>query len=740
MNVSVAGRRLQICLLLSLGLAGPVVAVAADAPADPGHAQLEEIVVTAQRRVENLQTVSIAVTSLSGDALNDKAVARLDDLQFASPALTITDAALTRSINIRGIGLASGSPQVTPGVATYVDGLAQPPIANTATFYDIGTIEALRGPQGTFVGSSSTGGAIFINSRSPDLGETNGYAEVSGGNYSNRGAQGAINLPAGDTFAIRIAGNYRERDSYFTDIGPAGGDPGELKDTSGRVGLLWKPNDAFQALFKWELTNHDTGGYAYQPIPTTTYAPLRSANIRNLTYDDPSKNDERAEQSSLELRYNMAGGVILRSQSGYQDKHVYNLYDSDATIQPSPPPNPFPRVTSDQFVRERVFTQEFNLISPTDRRFDWVLGAYWQRNKIDVVIAQGSDGFPTNIDIKNDKKITGYFAQVGYRLTPQLKLNVGGRYSTFDVSSGGAVVIGRGLPFPPFNGTGLQVADLSGSHDDARPTGKVALEWTPTEDNLFYAFIARGYKPGGFNTATQGFEPETVLDYEVGWKATLLGGNLRTQIGAFWNDYTDFQLDSLNPLTGTVQTQNIADATIRGLEVQAQARLGGLGFDVGAAYVDSKLGEVQFVNTRALPPGTNLPQCAPGVPPGTPATCFDYGPYLTSATGRSMLYSPEFTFNAGLDYSFLVGKGTLRPRINYAYIDAQFTNLLFSSITDRLPAHGLFSAQLTYSLDNWSVEAYGTNLADKEYLSGQFGNNEFYGAPREYGLRASVRF
>ena len=87
-----------------------------------------------------------------------------------------------------------------------------------------------------------------------------------------------------------------------------------------------------------------------------------------------------------------------------------------------------------------------------------------------------------------------------------------------------------------------------------------------------------------------------------------------------------------------------------------------------------------------------------------------------------------------------MGKGALRPRINYAYIDAQFTNLLFSPMTDRLPEHGLLSAQLTYSLDDWSVEAYGTNLADKEYLSGQFGNNEFYGAPREYGVRASLRF
>jgi iron complex outermembrane receptor protein len=287
---------------------------------------------------------------------------------------------------------------------------------------------------------------------------------------------------------------------------------------------------------------------------------------------------------------------------------------------------------------------------------------------------------------------------------------------------------------------GLQVADLVGTHDDGRPTGKVALEWTPNKNHLVYGFVARGYKPGGFNSATSEFEPETVLDYELGWKATLLDGHLRTQIGGFWNDYQGFQLDLLNPETGQAGTQNITDATIRGLEAQAQARIGAWGFDFGVAYVDSKLSTVRFVNQRALPPGTNLPQCAPGTSPGIPATCFDYSPFITSATGRTMLYSPDLTYNVGTDYTFSIGAGTLRPRINYAYIGTQWTNLLFSPVTDRLTSRALLSAQLTYSRDRWMVVAYGTNLADKEYVGGQFINNEFYGAPREYGVRGSVQF
>jgi iron complex outermembrane receptor protein len=722
--------------LLIISGAAPVLASAAE-PAD--ETVLEEVIVTAQRREESAQAVAVAVAVIKGDQLKDKGVTNLDDLQFASPALTISDAALTRSVNIRGIGLASGSPSVTPGVATYVDGVFQPPITTSTAFYDIGSVEVLRGPQGTFVGSSSTGGAIFINTANPLLGETGGRTEVSAGNEGAWSAQGALNVPVGETLALRFAANHRTRDSFFRDVGALNSDAGSMEETSGRFGLLWKPG-AFQALLKAEMTDRSTGGYAYRPIAGTLYAPLLSDDIRTLTYDDLTKNDEHSFQTSLELRYELESGVVLRSMSGYQNKSVDNLYDFDGTIQPAPPPGPYPRVTEDQFVRERVWTQEFNVISPTDGDFDWIVGAYYQRNRINVDIEQPSDGFMTDVLIRTAKEGTGVFAQMGYKINPELKVTVGARYSSFEATQTGSVVIGRGIPVPPFNTVGLQVADLGGSHDDGRPTGKVAIDWTPSENQLVYAFVARGYKPGGFNSVTSEFDPETVIDYEIGWKSTLVDGHLRTQLGAFWYDYRDFQLDQLNPASGQVQTQNVADATVRGIEAQMQGIIGRWSFDLGVAWVDSELGDVSFVNQRALPPGANLPQCAPGQLPGAPATCFDYTPYFVSATGERMLYSPEFTYNAGVDYRFDVGGGTLRPRINYAYIGTQYTNLLYSPITDRLAARGVLSAQLTFEKDTWLLEAYGTNLADKEYVAGQFANTELYGAPREYGVRFAFGF
>ncbi|MEA1652654.1 TonB-dependent receptor [Nitrospirillum sp. BR 11164] len=703
-------------------------ALAQSAP-QPASDTLQDIVVTAERRTENLQDVAIAAMAISGDKLADKAVTRLSDLQFASPALTVTDAGLTQSVNIRGIGLASGSPQVANGVATYIDGLFQPPIVTTNSFYDIANVEVLRGPQGTLVGSNSTGGAMFITSKSPELDRVEGYGEVAYGNYATVATQGAINIPLTDTLAIRLAANHREHDSYYDDVGPYHNQPGGLNETDGRLGVLWRPG-AFQALLKVEAANKNTGGYAYRPVPGTLYADAAVPGIRNLDYNAPTQNSERAIINSLELRYEFEDGITVRSLSGFQNKRINNLYDSDATEAATQ--------TEQQYVREREWTEEVNILSPTDGAFNWIVGGYYQRNKIDVDILNENAGFPTNIGTKNNKLTTGVFAQGGYKITPDLELQVGARESWFHVTGDGGVYIGRGIPVFPANG--LQVADTAGRHDDSMPTGKVALNWKPDADTLFYAFAARGYKPGGFNSSTSEFSPETVWDYEVGWKSTLLDGHLRTQLGAFYNDYKGFQFGRIDLTNGQNGVVNLADATIKGVEGQVQAKFGAFGADAGFAYVDSQLGSITVVDQRLLPPGTLGPQCPAGTA-SNPPVCFDYTGYLRTGGGGPNLFSPKWTGNAGVDYTIELPNGmTLTPRLNLAYVGPSYTDILYSRVTDYLAARTLLSALVTLRSGDWTVEAYATNLTDRKYVTGQSGNNEFYGAPREYGLRLHREF
>ncbi|HWU04534.1 MAG TPA: TonB-dependent receptor plug domain-containing protein, partial [Novosphingobium sp.] len=249
---------------------GAGVALAADAQATQAAPAAEphgdaDIVVTAQRRKENVQNVNIAVTALSGDALAEKRVMRALDLQTAAPGLTISRSGITDSFNIRGIGLASGSPQVTNGVATYIDGVFQPPIVSNGQFYDMAGAEVLRGPQGTLSGANSTGGAIYLTTKRPELDRTSGYITANYGNYNNVGVNGALNLPITSTLAVRASGLFNRHDAWFTDIGPAHNEPERLNEIDGRVQVLWKPG-AFQANLKVETVQRQTGGYAMQPI------------------------------------------------------------------------------------------------------------------------------------------------------------------------------------------------------------------------------------------------------------------------------------------------------------------------------------------------------------------------------------------------------------------------------------------------------------------------------------------
>jgi len=497
---------------------------------------------------------------------------------------------------------------------------------------------------------------------------------------------------------------------------------------------LWKPG-SFQATAKVQFNDRDTGGYAYRPIPGTPFAPYRVGDIWTLSFDEPTGNRDLAFIAGLELRQELANGIVIRSLTGYQNKRIKNLYDLDASQAPLSAGGD---TSQDYFAGERQYSQEINIISPTSGRFDWILGAYYQRNDIKVRIYESQGGFPTDITPDNRRTTTGLFVQGNYELVPTLELQLGGRYSTYKASGTGEVRIGRGIPgFPP---DGLPVADLSGSHKDSRFTGKAALNWKPNPETLVYALVARGYKPGGFNSSTSEFNPETVTSVEAGWKTSFFDKHVRTQVDAFYNSYSGFQFDVIEPTTGFSGVSNISSVKVKGFEAQVQGRFGPFGFDASLAYVHSRLASVIFVNNRTLPSVTLGPQCPVGVP-SAPPLCFDYLPFIQSSGDGPNLYAPEWTYNIGADYRFrLGGDATLTPRVNVSYLGPQFTYLAYSPISDRLPGRTLVSALVTLRKGSWRLEAYGTNLTNRRYVSGQFGSNEFYGAPREYGVRVGVDF
>ncbi|TXS90237.1 TonB-dependent receptor [Parahaliea maris] len=711
--------------LLTLAVSAAVLQFSPFAAAEPDTGLLEEVVVTAERRTGDVQDIPIAMTAMTADQLRKKSILRMEDLQYAAPSLSINDAAITQSVNIRGIGLASGDPNATNGVGLYIDGLFQPPIVNTLSFYDLSDVQVLRGPQGTFSGANSTGGAVMLNSRRPEIGaDLNGYIQVGAGNYSSTEAQGAVGGSLGDTLAVRAAFNWRDRDSFYDDIGPANSDAGSLDEFRGRLGVLWRPIDSLDLYLKYESSDKDTGGYPTRPMDTSSFAFARTADVRDLSFNADPKHEESDDTLLLDVTYTFDNDIAVNFLAGRQEKEIDVVYDYDSTAA-------LP-LRQTQVIAEDQDSFEVTVVSPTDSDLQWVTGYYYQNNEIDVNLQTPGPLILIGIE----KETTGLFGQVGYNFTDDLQVEFGLRKVWFE--AGG--LPGSGGYFGPISAG--PAFPINGDYEDDDLVGKLSVNWT-RGDHLIYGSVARGWKPGGYNNPnpSDNFAPEEVLSYELGWKATLLDGAVRTAFAVFYSDYENFQFDTIDITSGGSGIKNVADADLMGAEFSIDAQLGGFLFDAAIAYVDTELGASTFVDERQSG-NPNLPQCSNGA---QPPQCFDYTPFIVDSAGGSMLNAPELTYTLGVEYTFDVFNGaTLTPRLNYGYVDEQWVNLAYQDV-DLLDSRGLLSALLTLQTDKWRVQAYGRNLTDKEYVSGQYlsiasGGVEFYGAPREYGVNFSYDF
>jgi iron complex outermembrane receptor protein len=395
-------------------------------------------------------------------------------------------------------------------------------------------------------------------------------------------------------------------------------------------------------------------------------------------------------------------------------------------------------------VRERVYSQEINIISPDSGAFKYVLGGYAQRNKIDLRNWNStSRAFTTLPQPMTNKLLLGVFGQATYQLAPKFSVDAGLRYSHFHVDGFGAVyraaagsTIDQVISVPPVGATVL--VPQTGSEGDGRMTGKLALNFKPDADNLLFVFAARGYKNGGINPPGGSFRPSCVgLRSRV--EIQLLRSSSEDAEGAFYMKY-NFQMDVINPLSGQSGVVNLANSDIKGFEASFRGKFDALSIDGGLSFVDSSLSALSLVNKWAIPAGVSLPQCNPAGTPGTVGTgCFNY--VITSTSGGPNLYSPKWTWNVSAAYRIdLGGMRTLTPRLGYAYIGSQWAYPTYQASTDLIAARGLLQGSITLDMGTFKAEVYGTNLANKFYVAGQGNKNELYGAPREYGLRLSKTF
>lgn len=719
-------RIFEIGLLGVMAIYGDAANAQSAAPTTQANpdSTLSEVVVTAERRHTDLQQTPIAATVLSGADLSSMGVVTVDQLMFATPGATVNNFGQGTDFDIRGIGKGEHNSQTGTGVITYRDGVATfPGYFQEEPYFDVANIEILRGPQGTFGGQNATGGAVILTTNDPVInGGYHGYVQGQVGNYSDAGLQGAVNLPINDTMAARFAYDSEYRESFYKITGPNGsaytGNPGNLREGAARLSFLWKPDDSLSVLLKTDYDYLNMGAYPADPY----YA---DNDLFNIGANSPQAALDRFGRTILKVDYKLPDGIALRSVSGYQKGVTNYVADLDGT-------NTITETFGDS-VDETLWSEEFNIISPDTGFVTWILGAYIDHDKYTFPAPyQFYIGAPPGnllteylLQGTNPTQAVAGFGQVSFQLTSGLQLQIGARYTAAETTNH-TQVLQYGLPI---------VDEQSAKY--VNTSGKVALNWTIDPNNFVYGFVATGFKPGGLNVPVgigqpAPFGPETLTDYELGWKLTSFDGHLRTQLDAFYYNYKNFQVNIGYPLfpTFAFELNNPNPTHLYGFEAQTQAVFGALSFDAGTTVMHSSLGQFYATDPRIVAETS----CNPSSGPSSPS-CIDLG-------GHQQTYAPDLTFTVGAQYKYPLPNGdSVTPRLNYAYISPQWATLFEnSSLGDHLAGRDISGAQIAYQHDHLIATLYGTNLSDQHYVAALNSNLRFAGYPRQYGLRIFYGF
>ena len=714
--------------VLLCGASVPAMAQAvATTSADTG---LDAIIVTAERREQNLQDVPISATVLSGEQLAQRGVVYLKDVQQVAPSIAINTFNRSTFINIRGVGIAQSAPTSNPGVAYYIDGQLIPHEQFIGhSFYDIGTIEVLRGPQGTLTGQNSTGGAIYVRTPSPEFNTMAASGDFTVGNYDRYRAVLTANL-GGENIAFRAAYVHDERDSFTKNIAAnAQSQPGNMTLDAVRGNLLLRTADDTATInLRGEYFDMRSDNNAVKRRGDTV-----STDPFEIQEDALSFLNQAGYRLSAEVNFEVSSSVAARALVSFQDGYTKDQTDGDRTATAIGVPANLPtsaantrtypgRVSLGETVFE-TFIAEFNLLSTGDSPLQWVVGGFMLDEDVPVTLLRDNrntlDFVVSNSDIITEATNTSYsvFGQANYFVTDQFEVLVGGRYS-WDKQ----VYTRFAVPGPP-----IPLPFISAATSE-QLTGKIGLNYHFDNNGMLYVSASRGYKAGGVNLTpnTPDFLPEQNTVYEAGFKTELLDRHLRLNGAVFVSDYQDIQLSSL--VNGLPVTQNALAGEAYGAELEALAQFGGFQANLGVGYLDA-----EFSNSACIS-DTN----APGTDVGCP-TNLRFVP-----EGATLPFSPEWTINAGVQYTFAVGDVDITPRVQWSHLSSQLATP-FPSVNTIVPGRDLFDARVTFDLgDRYKLEVFANNLFDETYIASQIQNSSsadggiIYGAPRTFGLRLKI--
>jgi iron complex outermembrane recepter protein len=698
------------------GLVGSIALLTLATPAIWAQeaAQLEEIVVTAQKRAESAQDVPIAISVLGREDLDESGFDGFDSLSTLVPSLQIGNFGPVTFINMRGIGNENTTAGGDPGVALHYDGVyLGRPVAYLFSSFDSERVEVLRGPQGTLYGRNATGGSINYITRKPEK-ELGGEADLTLGDYQWVRFRGALNLPLGNTASSRIVAFAEERDGFTRNPAPGGRRPNDADNRGARVHLQFDPSEATSILLS--ATYVDVGGVGRQaelrtPFPGTLSVPVATiagppgfafspggpmsgvpASNRyvdaagNVVLNDlrpfveandyPESLDSKFQLASVALDHDF-GAVALRSITAYVETEYASDQDADQG----------PLDLAELLLTESAeqISQELQLLSTGEGAWEWIVGAYYFKEDADrrsqffrsrYSVFAAIAGVPSGFDVGGDVETRSWatFGQASYRISDALKLTAGVRYSD-DQKKG----TNRGFQF-----TGRPYADpVAGSW--SRVTYRLSADYQFSDDVLGYASFSTGYKSGGINQVAAislgarnaVYNPEFVDAIELGLKSTLLDRRLQLNGSLYRNTYDDLQFQIFG-LAGP-EAFNARGATVTGLEIEAVALLSdAFTVDLAIGYMDSEF-DAQVID------GVNL-------------------------GGKQVQRTPEWTANVAATYARTLGSnGAIKLRAEYGYTDEIFYTALNRSAA--FPQAG--GSDLAASYDNVNVRLFWTSASER---------------------------
>lgn len=699
-------RRSVLALAMLPSLFGSQRAFSQDAASPAEPKTLGEVQVTAERRNQNVQDVPIAATVLSAEDLDKRGVLNLHDMQAFSPSVSITQVNRATYVNIRGVGIAQTAPTSSPGVAYYIDGQLVPHEQFIGqSFYDLESVEVLRGPQGTLTGQNSTGGAIYVRSPAPDHESTFGHFEQGVGDYDWLKSTAALNVGVNQNVAFRLAAVRETRDSFTRNIGLGASQPGNVDYSAARLNLALKTSDdRLRINLRGEYFNSDSDNNAVKRWNDTV-----STDPFVIQEDAYSYMRQYGYRMSAEANWAINPTLDLRWLSSWQEGSNIDQADGDRTDTALPRPG-IGRVgyTKTTFNTD---VHEINLIKTSDGPVDWVVGVFLMEEDIPADVLRdnnhttdfvGSTSTITTAVRNNSKSV---FGQANARLGGGSELVAGVRRSwdrqTYDrLASAGGVGI-----------TTMKTAET---------TGKLAYNYHFTNDVMFYASASKGYKAGGGNLPMNSPEygPESNFVYEAGIKSTLFDRRLRLNATVFSSDYRDMQLASLRD--GLPLTQNVAGGKAKGFELELTGYLGETTVNAGLGWLDA-----EFADDAALQ-----------------NTISNRNELVEK--GQVLPFSPEWTFNVGFQRDFEVAGKLVSPRLQWSYASEQYSTPFLMERT-RMSSRSVVDARVTAMLtDHIKLDVFANNIFDKVYSTMQLmdassaAGGTLYGAPRHYGL--SVRY